>query len=389
MYNLIHSLRQSTWKAASFFLKGVWALRGRCLPAAMMQQLSEPLLGLGGQQESPEGRNRFQPAIRNSGAGRQQCTLDQPCRGQEPLLLNLHFSLADKMLKVNGEITLGMFGSLELPWLPGNQWLWRAKTQARKILDLSTTKPISTWRAIILLFHELGCRSLWLPVGWMLSSKCSAWWAAEGRGYAKRCRTFPSSDPAQHSTMCSLQLEHAARILHPQLNPKGLDGSWTQQIRDSSQLCQWDLCRAKHIGLGSSCVRMIRIWNRKADFIFHRTLALSVAPLVSSCYEFSNAWDFGSFQAQCLLGTKDFIYALHERVVCTFSWAWHAWRNIRLGKSFSSLFQTDNFIPCNLKKLCSVSVEGWEQGSRHFWNPNPYFDLQHNYYRIANKNTKH
>lgn len=38
----------------------------------------------------------------------------QPCRGREPLLLSLHFALAGKMLKVNGEIVLHVFGSLEL-----------------------------------------------------------------------------------------------------------------------------------------------------------------------------------------------------------------------------------------------------------------------------------
>lgn len=43
------------------------------------------------------------------GAGVQGTAAVQPCRGREPLLLNLHC-----MLKVNGDISLGVLGSLEL-----------------------------------------------------------------------------------------------------------------------------------------------------------------------------------------------------------------------------------------------------------------------------------
>jgi len=36
---------------------------------------------------------------------------------------------------------------------------------------------------------------------------------------------------------------------------------------------------------------------------------------------------------------------------------------MRLSKIFSAVLQSDNFIPSNLKKLCNVSAEGWQQGS--------------------------
>lgn len=63
---------------------------------------------LGGQ--ASQGRVAWGPL----GAGVRGTAALQPCRGREPLLLNLHFTLADKMLKVNGDIPLGVFGSLEL-----------------------------------------------------------------------------------------------------------------------------------------------------------------------------------------------------------------------------------------------------------------------------------
>lgn len=157
--------------------------------------------------QATQGRAAWGPL----GAGVRGSAAVQPCRGWEPLLLSLHFALAGKMLKVNGEILLGVFGSLELLWLLRNQGLWRAKTQARKILgqirQFSSTKQISYWGVITLLINELGFRSPWLHVGGMLSSKCSIWWAAEGRGCAERYGTLPSSDPAQRSSTCSLQLE--------------------------------------------------------------------------------------------------------------------------------------------------------------------------------------
>lgn len=115
------------------------------------------------------------------------------------LLLSLHFALAEKMLKVNGEIPLGMFGSLELL---GNQWLWRAKTQARKIVgqihQISTTKQMSTWRAITLLIHELGLRSPWLPVGWCWAA--SAVCGEQLRAGALQRGTGPSPALIQCST---------------------------------------------------------------------------------------------------------------------------------------------------------------------------------------------
>lgn len=77
---------------------------------------------LGGQ--ATQGRAAWGPL----GAGVQSTAAAQPCRGQELVFLNLHFPLPDKMLQVNGEIPLGVFGSLELLWLVGNHWLLRAKT---------------------------------------------------------------------------------------------------------------------------------------------------------------------------------------------------------------------------------------------------------------------
>ena len=171
------------------------------------------------------------------------------------------------MLKVNGEIPSGVFGSLVLLWLLGNQWLWRVKIEARKILDqisqFSTTKPISIWRASPCLLKSCFSSSLCVHVGWTLSSKRSVLSAAEGRGYAERCWALPSSGPAKHSSMCS----HSSWSTGLQSSPSRTSSHWTLNISMATEptksqrllSSQWDLSQAKHIWLGSSCIRVISL----------------------------------------------------------------------------------------------------------------------------------
>lgn len=128
------------------------------------------------------------------------------------------------------KIPSGVFGSLELLWLLGKQWLWRLKTQSRKILGqispFSTTKPISTWRASLCLSKSCFSSSPWAHAGWTLSSKRSMLSAAEGSGYAERCRALPGSDPGKHSSMCS----HSSWSTGLQNWPSRILSHWTLNI---------------------------------------------------------------------------------------------------------------------------------------------------------------